>query len=157
MQELCGVIQRSYGSEVRKLTKGFLRELRNLPRLTRVLQTAGRDVLLGTETRVLIGIIIDDSGRQHQVGLSCPIVPKLGRHVSFSPDAATRGSSIVIVQGNSCQVNGAMTIPLQQFPENMGLGPVQMELDIEDDVLEESSPTPPTDGTAMAVQASADI
>ena len=64
---------------------------------------AGQYLLLGTATGIPPGVIIDKMGIKHDMGFPSPIVPRLGRHLFSSSDAATRGIRTVLEAGISCR------------------------------------------------------
>ena len=43
--------------------------------------TAGEHILVGTATSTLPGLLTDNSGDQHRIGLRCLILTKLGRNL----------------------------------------------------------------------------
>ena len=55
-----------------------------------------RQVLLGTATGAVSGIIIGTESNKHQVNLEGFIVPGLGRHLSFTAQPAKTGISTII-------------------------------------------------------------
>ncbi len=92
------------------------------------IRAAGKHILLGTVTGILIGSITDKTGKKHEVGFPSVIVSGLGRHLFSSSDAASRGISTVIEPGNPHLKRNNIVVPLQQLDADVGLCSFQVGL-----------------------------
>lgn len=76
--------------------------------------TAGQQLLLGTATDLLPGVIICNTGTKHDVGFPMLIVPGLGRNLFFSFDVATRVIKTIVEAGDSNLESNGILVPLVQ-------------------------------------------
>lgn len=89
---------------------------------------AGQQLLPGTATGILPGVITDRAGTKHDVGFLSLIVPRLGRNLFSFANAATRGINTVTEAGSSRLELNDFIVPPEQQQKNLGLFSLRAEL-----------------------------
>ena len=116
---------------------------------------------MDTETVILPGFLTDNNGVQQQIGLRCPIWPKLERSFFVSFDAPTLVVSTTIEEDNHdlhCEMGViCFTAPLQQLLADLGLCSFDVALATEEGVRKSlGEPEEKLNGVIMKATVGAD-
>ena len=86
----------------------------------RNISTAGNNTLLGTKIGVLLGTVVDEDGRQHNVQITGVIVSTMGRYLFSVKKEVEKGMSTIIDSNLPRLQQGELVLPLQQRHEDSG-------------------------------------